>query len=196
MKTTKSFKKCLSLLIVTCIVALVFVTLVTAANTPYDWTLTDPEAGVEINIRTSGSGNNIVFYATLSVDGEKTISITVPGNHFGSGKFDAYLTIGGYVVHIPIQGNEMGKNGEPQIISGIGLGHDWVEQGRSEPTCTEDGYISYYCKNHVETRIDALAALGHDLSSVTVDATCLVAGSVTTTCSRCDYEDVEVLAAL
>ncbi|MCL2476176.1 InlB B-repeat-containing protein, partial [Candidatus Bathycorpusculum sp.] len=38
--------------------------------------------------------------------------------------------------------------------------------------------------------------LGHDLSSVTVDATCLVAGSVTTTCSRCDYEDVEVLAAL
>ena len=195
MKTTKSFKKYLSILIVSCIVALVFVTIVTADNTATNWTL-NPEADVEINIHTTGSGSNLVFYATLSVDGETTISITVPGKDYGSGTFDAYLTIGGYIVHIPIQGNQMGKRGDPTIISGIGANHDWKEQGRSVPTCTEDGYISYKCQNHAEVHIDVLPALGHDFSIVTVDATCLVDGSITTTCSRCDYETVEVLAAL
>jgi hypothetical protein len=79
MNPNKTLKKSLTILIVTCIVALVFVTIVTAENTANNWTLHDPQAGVDINIRTTGAGNNLVFYATLTVNEETTISITVPG---------------------------------------------------------------------------------------------------------------------
>ncbi|MCL2165246.1 MAG: hypothetical protein FWH55_12880, partial [Oscillospiraceae bacterium] len=43
---------------------------------------------------------------------------------------------------------------------------------------------------------DYVAALGHDFITTTVEATCEEAGSVTVTCSRCDYLDVTVIPAL
>jgi hypothetical protein len=43
---------------------------------------------------------------------------------------------------------------------------------------------------------DGAAALNHDLSTVTVDATCAKDGSVTTTCSRCDIEETTTIQKL
>jgi len=59
--------------------------------------------------------------------------------------------------------------------------------GLQRKDCTEEG-----CGFYVE---ETITALGHDKKVVTVDATCTTDGSVTTTCSRCDYNNVEVLEA-
>jgi len=45
-------------------------------------------------------------------------------------------------------------------------------------------------------RTEVIPALGHDHIVNMVAATCVANGSVTTTCSRCDYEDVEALTML
>ena len=40
-------------------------------------------------------------------------------------------------------------------------GHDWEVIETVDPTCTEDGYITYKCKNCGETYTEVLTALGH-----------------------------------
>lgn len=54
-------------------------------------------------------------------------------------------------------------------------------------TCADCGYVISGGKT--------IAALGHDKHSVTKNATCTEAGSITTTCSRCEYEDVQTIPA-
>ena len=39
--------------------------------------------------------------------------------------------------------------------------HKWVETDRSEPSCTEDGFVSYQCTDCGETKTEVLPALGH-----------------------------------
>ena len=40
--------------------------------------------------------------------------------------------------------------------------HDWEEIDRVEPTCTEDGYVTYECTRCGETKTEVLKALGHN----------------------------------
>ncbi|MDR0471026.1 MAG: hypothetical protein LBH79_04795, partial [Nitrososphaerota archaeon] len=191
---TNDFKKISIAVVVALLVSSMFVMSVMAANTGTNWDLYDTENdAIRINLQRTGTGSNLWFHVTLYVDDVETIHVDVPAKDFGSGTFNAYVTIGGYTLFVPIQGNNFGgKDGAPRIIDGIGTGHNWNEVGRLNPTCVDDGYISYECKTHGERYTEVLMALGHDLSSVTVAATCEADGSITTTCSRCDYEDIEV----
>ena len=68
-----------------------------------------------------------------------------------------------------------------------------------QPTCTEPGQTIWYCIVCGDTNTiknTEPPAFGHDLNSVTVDASCTEDGSITVTCSRCDYEDITVLPAI
>ncbi len=66
----------------------------------------------------------------------------------------------------------------------------------TEPTCTEDGYITYTCKKcGASYRTVGKLALGHDMSETVKDATCTEAGSKTEKCSRCDFEETIVIPA-
>ncbi len=64
-------------------------------------------------------------------------------------------------------------------------------------TCTEGGVEdAYACADcgYVVSGGDEIGALDHDYKVETVDATCTATGTKTTTCSRCKYEDVEILS--
>ena len=63
-------------------------------------------------------------------------------------------------------------------------------------TCTTAGkteeVVCADCGAHISGG-ETTKALGHDYKTVTVESTCTVKGSTTTTCSRCDYKDVKEL---
>lgn len=69
------------------------------------------------------------------------------------------------------------------------LGHDYIEQTRSDATCTENGNIHYVCsrdRNH--TKDETIQAPGHDweTSVVTRPATCTAPGeAISGRCRRC-----------
>ncbi len=63
-------------------------------------------------------------------------------------------------------------------------------------TCTEPGVEdAYACAEcgYVVSGGGEIGALDHDYKVATVEATCTKTGTKTTTCSRCDYENVETL---
>ncbi len=63
-------------------------------------------------------------------------------------------------------------------------------------TCKKSGTAdSYACAEcgYIVSGGEEISALGHDYIVTTVESTCTVKGTKTTTCSRCDYEDTEKL---
>ena len=64
-------------------------------------------------------------------------------------------------------------------------------------TCTEGGVedtIKCAECGYIVSGGGTIGALGHDYKEVTVDSTCKATGTKTTTCSRCDYKNVETIA--
>ena len=156
------------------------------------------DAQMRINLQTTETGSNIKFHLSLYVDGEQTITTSVPGIDFGSGTFLSYVTIGGYTVRVPLQGNDFGKGGNPTLESITGC--NLVLVGRQAPTCLVDGYESFECKSHGHRYTNVLSALGHDLDDgvITKDPTCTLPGEKTFTCQRvdCSYTEIEAINAL
>ena len=77
------------------------------------------------------------------------------------------------------------------------LGKTYTESEVFAPTCTEQGFTRHYCDQDDSYYDDTfVAALGHDHIVTTVDAKCEETGSITTTCSRCDYSEVETIPML
>ena len=76
--------------------------------------------------------------------------------------------------------------------------HTMVETSRIPATCTENGTITYTCRDcdYTETDTTTLAATGHHYVATTVAPTCTEAGYTTHTCSGCGdtYTDSEVEA--
>ena len=64
-------------------------------------------------------------------------------------------------------------------------GHDYVETGRVEATCTADGSVTYVCALCGETYTEVLPALGHNYEAVVTAPTCTEAGYTTHTCTVC-----------
>ena len=64
--------------------------------------------------------------------------------------------------------------------------HSWTESGRTSPTCTRDGSVTYACRCG-ETRTDRIPALGHSWGrwKTTKEATCTKRGEERRKCSRC-----------
>ena len=79
------------------------------------------------------------------------------------------------------------------------LGHTEVIDAAVAATCTTAGKTEgRHCSvcNQVLTAQTEVKALDHDLTKETVAATCTENGSVSTTCSRCDYKTLETIEAL
>ena len=77
-------------------------------------------------------------------------------------------------------------------------GHNYKEVVTA-PTCTEAGYTTYTCTTCGDSYVgNETKALGHDLGEWTVSkkASCTEAGEKVRKCSRCDYSETEVIAAL
>ncbi len=76
------------------------------------------------------------------------------------------------------------------------LGKTYTEIEVFAPTCTEQGFTRHYCDQDDSYYDDTFVpALGHDHVTTTVAAGCENNGSITTTCTRCDYENVEIIEA-
>lgn len=67
------------------------------------------------------------------------------------------------------------------------------------PTCTDDGYTTYTCKDCGKTYDEEFVpALGHDFENfkVIIPVTCTTDGKKERTCKRCNYVDSEVIQKL
>lgn len=75
--------------------------------------------------------------------------------------------------------------------------HTWVKTQTNPPTCTAQGTAFYKCSACGATRIEKIAALGHDLSrcDLVPDATCTQPGRAVGTCARCGVKIDEVIPA-
>ena len=77
------------------------------------------------------------------------------------------------------------------------LGKTYTEFEVFAPTCTEQGYTRHYCDQDDTYYDDTyVPALGHAEQTATVAPDCTNTGSITTTCTRCDYVNVETIPAL
>ncbi len=79
------------------------------------------------------------------------------------------------------------------VIPATGI-HDFSGTGvKVDATCTAAGTMTYTCLTDGcnETKVEAIPAKGHDLTTTVTDATCTGKGSVVITCSRCDDPSVE-----
>ncbi|MCD7881157.1 MAG: hypothetical protein LUG47_05755, partial [Clostridiales bacterium] len=67
-----------------------------------------------------------------------------------------------------------------------------------EPTCTEEGVMTYTCTVCGETKTEAIPAIGHtwDEGVVTTEPTTEAEGTMTYTCSVCGETYTESIAAL
>ena len=79
-----------------------------------------------------------------------------------------------------------------------GLEHIYSEKVLENPTCKNNGKISYTCDRCSKIYTDTIPALGHNyVSKVIKQPTCTEKGTTRYTCSRCgDYYDKDDIAAL
>lgn len=70
--------------------------------------------------------------------------------------------------------------------------YDLRKQVHSEPTCTKEGLIGWYCNNpdcvygyHSYYKTEKIKPLGHNWSAKTYAATCTTPNTIIYTCSRC-----------
>lgn len=77
------------------------------------------------------------------------------------------------------------------------LGHKYKGEVTTEPTCTEDGEMTYTCENDAKhTYKEAIAATGHDYEPVLTAPTCTKQGFTTYTCSCGDIYVTNYVDAL
>ncbi len=132
------------------------------------------------------------FTCTFCGDSYKENVVTAPGHDlYEADRLDATTTTEGYIDWACNNCDYTSR----QILPVIGLTYSRTEV--VAPTCTTQGYTRHFCDQNDTYYDDAFVdALGHDTTVVTVDAVCGKAGSITTTCSRCDLNEVVVLDAL
>ncbi len=113
---------------------------------------------------------------------------------------DATCTKAGTVTYsakVTVDGIEM--EAEPKVIEGVPLGHEYDEGVvTKEPTCTEDGEMTYTCSRGDYSYTESIEKLGHDYDDgvVTKEPTCTEDGEMTYTCSRGDDSYTESIYAL
>ena len=77
------------------------------------------------------------------------------------------------------------------------LGHNCIVTDTKDPTCTEDGYITYKCSRCEYGYTEKQNMLGHDCAVAdTKEPTCTEDGYATYKCSRCEYGYTDTLGKL
>lgn len=76
-------------------------------------------------------------------------------------------------------------------ITDKAYGHKWTMENEVQPTCTKQGYRSYYCEECHKTDVKPIEAKGHTWESVGVveKATCTKEGTEHVVCKECGKED-------
>ena len=72
------------------------------------------------------------------------------------------------------------------------LGHDFIETGRTEATCTKDGVIEKTCSRCKEVEQEVIQASGHVWEEKEVVASCEIEGKTYEECSNCHAIQNEV----
>ncbi len=72
------------------------------------------------------------------------------------------------------------------------LGHDFIETGRTEATCTEDGVIEKICSRCNEIEQEIIQASGHVWEEKEITASCEIEGKTYEECSNCHAIQNEV----
>ena len=169
----------------------------TLATTDHNWVILDDTLKLPTTCGEKGS----VDYKCTICGTTKTVDV-LPLNNAHDFELDSIVVGKEPVACKPGVGlfkcKNCGKTEEREVVDPSTMGAHKFETKIEAvaPTCTTagstEGYKCSVCGTVDPARTPAtVAALGHDLSTVTVDATCYAAGSKTTTCSRCDYKTVE-----
>lgn len=78
------------------------------------------------------------------------------------------------------------------------LSHQWTNAKEVQATCKSAGYIVKECSLCKEKYIDENSikpVTNHSLSTVTTNPTCVGTGYQKTSCSKCDYSEIEIIPA-
>ena len=147
-------------------------------------------------LMTSGStGNSMTMQAGASACANWTFEAASGGWYVHNegaayqGKYNQYLEYysGGFTTY------GLGSGGANYIFQFYKLPadapeceHAWDEgEVTAEPTCAEDGEMTYTCTLCGETETEAIPALGHSYEAVGTEPTCTEGGFSTYTCSVC-----------
>lgn len=78
------------------------------------------------------------------------------------------------------------------FIYAVSCKGEFIEIGRTEPTCTTTGEIKYECEVCGEIKLEPIDALEHDMRMISrIEPTETLDGEIVRQCSRCGYEQVE-----
>lgn len=83
------------------------------------------------------------------------------------------------------------------LIFAVSCKGEFIEIGRTEPTCTTPGEIEYECEVCGEIKLEPIDALGHDMRIVSrIEPTETLYGEIVKKCDRCGFEQVEKIDKL
>ncbi len=148
----------------------------------HDFKLDTSLEGYKAATCTEGGVNT---YKCSRCDAEKTEATAATGHTWNDGELIDDCE-GQYVLYSCVKCDSTMKE-----LTGLGevKAHNWTEGSKNAPTCTEKGSVVYVCSECGQTRSEELAALGHDMVSTVVKATCKTEGYTAHSCSRCDYKE-------
>ncbi len=129
-------------------------------------------------------GNTYVFYGAYDADGNRYDAMAT--QPVAGDVVTMYGVVGSYAKNGVINSYQL-KDGVVTNIEGSEPPHtcEFVAGDVVAPTCTADGYTVYTCTCGKSENRDVVFALNHvgtETETVTVDAKCGVAGSITVTC--------------
>lgn len=86
-----------------------------------------------------------------------------------------------------------------ESVSNAPTGHQWQQTGQLTPTCEQEGYINYQCKNDAtHTKQDTLPAIGHAYGTwqMISSPSCTQSGTNQRVCQRCSKAITQTVPAL
>ncbi len=124
-----------------------------------------------------------ITYCTYckTVSNDEKIEVPALGHDYHDTIIKATCEHAGYTEHV------CSRCGDRSIINEVpAVEHKW-STGRviKTATCLESGSTAYTCEYCGRTKIEDIAALGHDYNNVVTNPTCVKQGYTTHTCSRC-----------
>ena len=176
---------------------------VTCANNSSHTYIYEAEISASADSSTCTNGGEIVYTASITADDviytdAKTVETEAKGHTAGDAVIENEIAAtctetGSYesVIYCAVCGEELSK----ETVTVDALGHSYDDGAvTTEPTCTEDGVMTYTCSVCGDTYTESINATGHTESEAVieneVEATCTKEGSYDSVvyCSVCGEE--------